>query len=38
MTKDRRPVPPVDELAAISLDLWAREQSYIKIQPNLAGI
>jgi FdhE protein len=38
MTRDRRPVPPVDELAAIPLDLWAWEQNYIKIQPNLAGI
>jgi FdhE protein len=38
MTRDRRPVPPVDELAAIPLDLWAWEQNYVKIQPNLAGI
>jgi FdhE protein len=38
LTKDARPVPPVDELAAIPLDLWAREQGYRKIQPNLAGI
>ena len=38
MTRDRRPVPTVDELAAIPLDLWAWEQNYIKIQPNLAGI
>jgi len=38
MTRDRRPVPIVDELAAIPLDLWAWEQNYIKVQPNLAGI
>ena len=38
LTKDARPVPPVDELAAIPLDLWAREQGYLKIQPNLAGM
>jgi FdhE protein len=38
LTKDARPVPPVDELAAIPLDLWAREQGYRKIQANLAGI
>lgn len=38
LTKDARPVPPVDELAAIPLDLWAREQGYQKIQANLAGI
>jgi FdhE protein len=38
LTKDARPVPPVDELAAIPLDLWASEQGYRKIQPNLAGL
>jgi FdhE protein len=38
LTKDARPVPPVDELAAIPLDLWASEQGYRKIQPNLAGM
>ncbi len=38
LTKDARLVPLVDELAAIPLDLWAREQGYRKIQPNLAGM
>lgn len=38
LTKDRRAVPPVDELAAIPLDLWARGQGYRKVQPNLAGM
>jgi len=38
LTKDARLVPLVDELAAIPLDLWAREQDYRKIQPNLAGM
>jgi FdhE protein len=38
LTKDARLIPPVDELAAIPLDLWAREQGYRKIQPNLAGM
>jgi FdhE protein len=38
LTKDARLVPLVDELAAIPLDLWAREQGYYKIQPNLAGM
>jgi FdhE protein len=38
LTKDARPIPPIDELAAIPLDLWAREQGYQKIQANLAGI
>jgi len=30
-------VPVVDELAAIPLDLYARERGMIKIQPNLMG-
>jgi FdhE protein len=38
LTKDARLVPLVDELAAIPLDLWALEQGYRKIQPNLAGM
>lgn len=38
LTKDARLVPLVDELATIPLDLWAREQGYRKIQPNLAGM
>ncbi len=38
LTKDRRPIPLVDELAAITLDLWAQERGYAKVQPNLAGI
>ncbi len=38
MMKDRRLVPLIDELAAIPLDLWAIEQGYTKIEPNLAGI
>lgn len=38
LTKDNRSVPPVDELAAIPLDLWARDQGYRKVQPNLAGM
>ncbi|MCI0391288.1 MAG: formate dehydrogenase accessory protein FdhE [Acidobacteria bacterium] len=38
LTRNNRCVPTVDELAAIPLDLWAREQKYHKIQPNLAGM
>lgn len=30
-------IPEVDELAAIPLDLWARENDYIKLQPNILG-
>lgn len=38
LTKDNRAVPPVDELAAVPLDLWAQQQGYTKILRNLAGI
>jgi FdhE protein len=38
LTRNNRCVPTVDELAAIPLDIWAREQGYHKIQPNLAGM
>jgi len=38
LTKDGHSVPVVDELAAIPLDLWARERGYEKIQGNLMGM
>ena len=38
LTRNNRCVPTVDELAAIPLDLWAREQGYQKIRLNLAGM
>jgi len=38
LTKDGHAVPIVDELAAIPLDLWAREHSYTKLWPNLMGM
>lgn len=31
-------IPDVDEMAALSLDVWARERGYEKIFPNLIGI
>jgi len=31
-------IPEVDEMAALSLDVWARERGYEKIYPNLVGI
>jgi FdhE protein len=38
MTKDGLAVPVVDELAAVSLDLWAKEHGYQKLTANLVGI
>ena len=37
LTKDGFAVPQVDELAAIPLSLWAQENGYVKLQPNLLG-
>lgn len=38
MTKDGLAVPIVDELASVSLDLWAADRGYRKLTRNLAGI
>ena len=38
LTKDGRAVPMVDELAAIPLSLWASENRYTKVSPNLLGL
>ena len=38
MARDPLAVPEVDELAGLPLDIWAAEQGYHKLQPNLAGI
>jgi len=37
LTKDGHAVPVVDDLAAIPLTLWAHEQGYSRLQPNLFG-
>jgi formate dehydrogenase accessory protein FdhE len=38
LTKNGLAVPVADELAAIPLDLWAREHGYTKLQANILGI
>jgi FdhE protein len=38
LTKDGNAVPLVDEIAAVPLDLWAREKGYTKLQENLMGM
>lgn len=38
MTKEGRAVPVVDELATLSLNLWAQEKNYQKFGPNLFGV
>jgi formate dehydrogenase maturation protein FdhE len=37
LTRDRRAVPVVDEIAAIPLDFFAKERGLQKIVPNLMG-
>jgi formate dehydrogenase maturation protein FdhE len=36
--KDPEAIPEVDELAALPLDVWAQQQGYRKLFPNLAGV
>ncbi|HWE23513.1 MAG TPA: formate dehydrogenase accessory protein FdhE [Myxococcales bacterium] len=38
LSLDARPIPEVDDLASLALDLWALEQGYQRIEPGLAGI
>ncbi len=38
LTKNGLAVPVVDEVASISLSLWAQEKGYRKVQPNLFGL
>ena len=35
---DARAVPEVDELRSLSLDLWAIERGYVRLEPGLAGL
>jgi FdhE protein len=37
LTEDSRPIPEVDDLRSLSLDLWAAEQGYARLEPGLAG-
>jgi formate dehydrogenase accessory protein FdhE len=38
LTLDARAVPEVDELRSLSLDLWAVEHGYVRLEPGLAGL
>jgi len=38
LSEDARPIPEVDDLASLSMDLWAAGQGYTRIEPGLAGI
>ncbi len=38
LTKDGLAVPYVDDIASVSLDLWAREREYIRLKRNVLGL
>jgi len=38
LTKDARPIPAIDDLASIAMDLWATEEGLSRLEPGLAGI
>lgn len=38
LSEDARPIPEVDDLVSIAMDLWALEQGFERIEPGLAGI
>ena len=38
LTVDGRAVPEIDDLSSLSLDLWAAEQGYERLEPSLAGV
>jgi FdhE protein len=38
LSEDARPIPEVDDLVSIAMDLWAVEQGFTRIEPGLAGI
>jgi formate dehydrogenase maturation protein FdhE len=38
LTRDARPIPEVDDLASLGLDLWAAEEGFTRLEPGLAGL
>jgi len=38
LSQDARPIPEVDDLLSLSLDLWARSEGFERIEPGLAGL
>lgn len=38
LSEDARPIPEVDDLVSLALDLWVAEQGFTRIEPGLAGI
>lgn len=38
LSEDARPIPEVDDLVSLSMDLWALEEGFARIEPGLAGL
>jgi FdhE protein len=38
LSLDARPIPEVDELLSVSMDLWASEEGWRRLAPGIAGI
>jgi FdhE protein len=38
LSEDARPIPEVDDLVTLAMDLWAVEQGLTRIEPGLAGL
>jgi formate dehydrogenase maturation protein FdhE len=38
LTMDARPIPEVDDLLSISLDLWAADQGWTRIAPAIVPL
>jgi hypothetical protein len=38
LSQDARPLPEVDDLVSLSMDLWASDEGYQRLEPGLAGI
>lgn len=38
LSLDARPIPEVDDLVSLSMDLWAAGQGFTRIEPGLVGI
>lgn len=38
LSLDARPIPEVDDVVSLSMDLWAAEEGYTRIHPGWAGI
>jgi formate dehydrogenase maturation protein FdhE len=38
LTQDARPIPEVDDLVSVAMDLWAADQGFTRIEPGQAGL